>query len=117
MGPLQLTGLECQFEIVSPGCDTDRPASRRSPPRAGVTQPDDADHHRGQTATHAESQAHTEPDEYAHLVALQWRYAQLTPHDPQRPRLRAQLISGYLPVAEHLARRFVGRGQPHDDLV
>jgi len=55
--------------------------------------------------------------EYGHLVSLQRHYAQLAADDPQRPRVREELISGYLPVAEHLARRFVGRGVPLEDLV
>jgi RNA polymerase sigma-B factor len=59
----------------------------------------------------------TEHGEYAHLVPLQRRYAELAPDDPQRLRLRGQLISGYLPVAEHIARRFAGRGEPLEDLV
>jgi hypothetical protein len=56
-------------------------------------------------------------DEYAHLVALHRRYAQSAPGDSQRQRLRDELISGYLPVAKHIARRFAGRGEPLDDLV
>jgi RNA polymerase sigma-B factor len=59
----------------------------------------------------------TEHGEYAHLVPLQRRFAELDDSDPERHRLREQLISGYLPVAEHIARRFTGRGEPHDDLV
>jgi RNA polymerase sigma-B factor len=55
--------------------------------------------------------------EYAHLVALQRRYAGLAAADPDRPWRRDQLISGYLPVAEQIASRFVGRGEPLDDLV
>ena len=58
-----------------------------------------------------------EYDEYAHLVPLQRRYAELAPCDPARRRWRDQLISGYLPVAEHIARRFAGRGEPLDDLI
>lgn len=58
-----------------------------------------------------------EGNEYAHLVPLQRRYAQLAANDPARPRLRDQLISGYLPVAEHIARRFAGRGEPLEDLI
>jgi len=61
--------------------------------------------------------AGTESGEYAHLVAVQRRYAQLAGDDPQRPGVREELISGYLPVAEHLARRFAGRGEPLEDLV
>ncbi|MBV8995169.1 MAG: RNA polymerase sigma factor SigF [Pseudonocardiales bacterium] len=58
-----------------------------------------------------------EQDEYAHLVPLQRRYAELAPDDPARRRWRDNLISGYLPVAEHIARRFAGRGEPLDDLI
>jgi RNA polymerase sigma-B factor len=65
----------------------------------------------------SESTAGTEHGEYEHLVPLQRRYAELAPDDPERQRLRGQLISGYLPVAEHIARRFAGRGEPLDDLV
>jgi RNA polymerase sigma-B factor len=61
--------------------------------------------------------AGTEPGVDAHLVALQRRYARLAGDDPQRPRVREELIRGYLSVAEHLARRFAGRGEPLDDLV
>ncbi|MDQ3763781.1 MAG: SigB/SigF/SigG family RNA polymerase sigma factor [Actinomycetota bacterium] len=59
----------------------------------------------------------TEQGEYAYLVALQRRYAKLASDDSQRQRLREQLIRGYLPVAEHIARRFAGRGEPLEDLV
>jgi RNA polymerase sigma-B factor len=59
----------------------------------------------------------TEHGEYAHLVPIQRRYAELAPDDPERLRLREQLINGYLPVAEHIARRFAGRGEPLEDLV
>ncbi|MGB8960413.1 MAG: SigB/SigF/SigG family RNA polymerase sigma factor [Pseudonocardiaceae bacterium] len=59
----------------------------------------------------------TERDEYADLVLLQHCYAELATDDPARQRLRGQLISGYLPVAEHIARRFAGRGEPLDDLI
>ncbi|MEV1296078.1 RNA polymerase sigma factor SigF [Pseudonocardia sp. NPDC049635] len=37
--------------------------------------------------------------------------------DPRRERLRDQLVTGYLPVAQHIARRFNHRGEPLDDLV
>ncbi|MFY9807984.1 MAG: SigB/SigF/SigG family RNA polymerase sigma factor [Pseudonocardiaceae bacterium] len=59
----------------------------------------------------------TQPSGYAHLIPLQRRYAELAPDDPDRRRQREQLISGYLPVAEHIARRFAGRGEPLDDLI
>jgi RNA polymerase sigma-B factor len=59
----------------------------------------------------------TEHGEYGHLIPLQRRYAGLAADDPERARLREQLINGYLPVAEHIARRFAGRGEPLDDLM
>jgi RNA polymerase sigma-B factor len=34
----------------------------------------------------------------------------------ERSRIRAEVITGFMPVAEHIARKFVGRGQPYDDL-
>lgn len=59
----------------------------------------------------------TKPDEYAHLIPRQRRYADLARDDPERQLLREELIKGYLPVAEHIAGRFVGRGEPLDDLI
>jgi RNA polymerase sigma-B factor len=55
--------------------------------------------------------------EYGHLVPLLERYASLDPDDPVRDDLRDQLVRGYLPVAQHIARRFANRGEPLDDLV
>src|ERR671926_112293 len=81
-------------------------------------------HHRGEerrdgagTVTPSVSSVGTEHGDYAHLVPLQRRYAELAPNAPERSRLREQLINGYLPVAEHIARRFAGRGEPLDDLM
>ncbi|HKR52399.1 MAG TPA: RNA polymerase sigma factor SigF [Pseudonocardiaceae bacterium] len=67
--------------------------------------------------TSSESSAATRDGEYAHLVPLQQRYATLTADDPARQRLREQLIGGYRPMAEHIARRFANRGEPLDDLI
>jgi RNA polymerase sigma-B factor len=36
---------------------------------------------------------------------------------PSRPRLRAQAIEAWLPLARHLANRYTGRGEPTDDLI
>jgi RNA polymerase sigma-B factor len=60
----------------------------------------------------------TERDgEYSHLVPLLTEYAQLEDDDPRREALREQLVTGYLPVAQHIAKRFAHRGEPMDDLV
>jgi len=48
------------------------------------------------------------------LLALM---AELPTDSPDRPRVRQRLIEAYVPLAEHLARRFRNRGEPYDDLV
>ena len=48
------------------------------------------------------------------LLALM---AELPAGSPDRPRVRQRLIEAYMPLAEHLARRFRNRGEPLDDLV
>jgi RNA polymerase sigma-B factor len=37
--------------------------------------------------------------------------------DPARPRLRERCIEAWVPLAEHLARRYAHRGEPLDDLI
>jgi RNA polymerase sigma-B factor len=41
----------------------------------------------------------------------------LPPHHPSRRVLRDQVIEAFLPLAQHLANRFGGRGEPIEDLV
>jgi RNA polymerase sigma-B factor len=55
--------------------------------------------------------------EYAHLVPKLAEYAGLDQGNPRRDALREELVTGYLPVAQHIARRFAHRGEPLDDLV
>jgi RNA polymerase sigma-B factor len=55
--------------------------------------------------------------EYGHLVPLLEKYATLTADDPRREALRDELVTGFLPIAHHIARRFANRGEPLDDLV
>ena len=54
--------------------------------------------------------------DYAHLVPLFEKFVSLPPDDPARADLRNALVTGYLPVVQHIARRFAGRGEPIDDL-
>lgn len=54
--------------------------------------------------------------DYAHLVPLFAELAALPADHPDRAALRGKLVTGYLPVVQHIARRFAGRGEPVDDL-
>jgi RNA polymerase sigma-B factor len=54
--------------------------------------------------------------DYAHLTPLFVEFAGMPPDHPDRPKLRDKLVTGYLPVVQHIARRFAGRGEPVDDL-
>lgn len=55
--------------------------------------------------------------EYEHLQPLLHTYATMAPEDPARRRIREQVITGYLPVAQHIAQRYAQRGEPVEDLV
>jgi RNA polymerase sigma-B factor len=50
-------------------------------------------------------------------TALVEAYATADPADPARARLRERAIEAWLPLAQHLARRYHGRGEPDDDLI
>ena len=54
--------------------------------------------------------------DYAHLAPLFVEFAGLPAGHPERVALRNKLVTGYLPVVQHIARRFGGRGEPVDDL-
>lgn len=43
--------------------------------------------------------------------------ASLPPRHPSRAAIRGEVIEAWLPLAQHLAGRFSGRGEPVDDLV
>jgi RNA polymerase sigma-B factor len=55
-------------------------------------------------------------EDYSHLVPVFTEFAALPPGDPRRPVLREKLVAGHLPVVQHVARRFGGRGEPLDDI-
>jgi len=76
----------------------------------------DAPAHTGtETATIPAARPAREAD--AAAKALLSLMAELPADSPDRPRVRQRLIEAYLPLAEHLARRFRNRGEPYDDLV
>lgn len=53
----------------------------------------------------------------AESPALLVRLGHLDPDDPSWQHTRDRLITLHLPLAEHLARRFAGRGEPYEDLI
>lgn len=54
-------------------------------------------------------------DDYADVAVLFARAAELSPGDGKA--VYDEIVERCLPLAEHIARRFGGRGEPHDDLV
>lgn len=54
--------------------------------------------------------------EYAHLEPLLAELAALPVDHPDHASIRSEIVTGYLPVVQHIARRFSGRGEPADDL-
>ena len=56
-------------------------------------------------------------NEYAHCAPLFHERSRLDAEDPRRAALRERLITEHLPLAEHIARRFSGRGEPFEDLL
>lgn len=57
------------------------------------------------------------PDEYAHCEPLFEELGTLDDGDPRREAVRSKLVTELLPLAEHIATRFSGRGEPREDLV
>jgi anti-anti-sigma factor len=113
---LAITGLDRLIEILPPGggthsasdsCGDGHAEMPGSCPISGTNGSDDP--------TSLGSCVETDLDEYGHLVPVHHRYAELAAEDPRRQRLRDRLIQGYLPLAEHLASRFAGRGEPLED--
>jgi RNA polymerase sigma-B factor len=101
---LEITGLDCSLEILPPASGGEEP---RSDGTTVVTAPE----------APVEAAQETGREEYAHLVPLHHCYAELAPGLVERQQARDALINGYLPLAEHIARRFIGRGEPLDDLI
>ncbi|WP_280509733.1 RNA polymerase sigma factor SigF, partial [Nocardia farcinica] len=56
-------------------------------------------------------------DSYDNIEPLFEKIAALDPGDPRRTALRAEVIDRALPLAEHIARRFSGRGESFEDLL
>ncbi|HEY3606758.1 MAG TPA: SigB/SigF/SigG family RNA polymerase sigma factor [Pseudonocardiaceae bacterium] len=58
----------------------------------------------------------SERTDYQELIPLFHQLADESAPEPQRMRIRDLLVTGHLPVAEHIARKFRNRGQPEEDL-
>ena len=63
------------------------------------------------------SAAPKENNAYTHLTDLFAEMTALADGDPERERLRTQIIESSLPIADNIAARYRGRGQSHEDLV
>ncbi|GAB3232443.1 SigB/SigF/SigG family RNA polymerase sigma factor [Glycomyces halotolerans] len=59
----------------------------------------------------------TRPDEYGHLAPLFHELHRLEEDDSRRAAVRERLVTGYLPLAQHIARRFSGKGIAKEDLL
>jgi len=67
--------------------------------------------------TGTQSSARGNDTGYEHLTPLFAEMAKLADDDPRRGQLRNELVTGHLPLAEHIAARFSNRGVPREDLV
>ena len=56
-------------------------------------------------------------DSYDNIEPLFAELAALAPEDSRRRAVREQIVHRCLPLAEHIARRFSGRGEAFDDLL
>ncbi|KAA8886126.1 RNA polymerase sigma factor SigF [Nocardia colli] len=56
-------------------------------------------------------------DSYDNIEPLFEKIAALGEDDPRRDPMREELIQRCLPLAEHIARKFAGRGENFDDLL
>ena len=68
------------------------------------------------TCTSARPGERPQPNGYEHLAPLFVERGALPEGHPRRRRLRDELVGGYLPVAQHIARRHGHRGENADDL-
>lgn len=56
------------------------------------------------------------PNSYDNIEPWFDKLAGYSPEDPERDAIRTEIVRLCLPLADHIARRFVGRGEHFDDL-
>jgi len=69
---------------------------------------------RGSTREKGPAAGHANRTESEELLQ---RLAETPEGDPARAHLRDAVVTSHLPLVHHIARRFHGRGEPHDDVV
>jgi RNA polymerase sigma-B factor len=76
-------------------------------------------HNKNRRASHTATQVETDhqPSVSESAADLLSALSALPAHHPSRRALRDQVIEAFLPLAQHLANRFGGRGEPIEDLV
>jgi RNA polymerase sigma-B factor len=57
------------------------------------------------------------PNEYADVPEMFRELASIAPDSMEFQRQRDKIVERCLPLADHIARRFEGRGEPRDDLM
>jgi RNA polymerase sigma-B factor len=100
------------------------PARRRAPNGTAAADHDDTDTDDTDDTDDPTDTDDTDTDEIAESVsgyddvtALFKRLAATADDAERRSELRAELISRCIPLADHIARKFSGRGEPFDDLT
>ncbi|PPJ24703.1 B/F/G family RNA polymerase sigma-70 factor [Nocardia nova] len=68
-------------------------------------------------STENDTGAARHPDGYDDVAPLFVELSALPEGDPERDRLRERIINRCLPLAEHIARKFSGRGENFEDLL
>ncbi|WP_067824523.1 RNA polymerase sigma factor SigF [Nocardia inohanensis] len=65
----------------------------------------------------APARSRSRGDSYDNIEPMFKELADIDPADPQRERVREKLIGRCMPLADHIARKFSGRGESFDDLL
>src|SRR5690606_22631729 len=64
-----------------------------------------------------QARRHPGEDSYDHIEPLLEKLAAIPGDDPRRAETRAEVVDRCLPLAEHIARKFAGRGEMFEDLL